>query len=446
MDPDVIYEHSYDWWPVTAKWKQQGKQPYQPEVVVFPQSQEEVCKLAVWASDHNIPITPWGAGSAVTGAPLPLSGGITLDVSRMNRVIEIDENNLLVKVEAGKKGDELEAELNARGYTLNHSPQSLDRSTAGGWIATRATGQFSSRWGGIEDLAIAFTVILASGEVVETKLTPRAAIGPDVLHIFIGSEGILGIVSDVTLKIFPLAEQRLFAAIHFASVEAGVAALRQIMQSGLRPFLARFYDEDEARHAMQNAAFSGCVAFLGFEGISAVASAEYDAGISFCKSNGGKLLGGAAVLSWMDRRFDFSTVENILAQPGGLAETIEIAHLWGDILQTYHALKAALQPFATEVLGHFSHVYPQGTSLYMILLGEAEDAAAAEERLLEIWEVAMRICLEKGAAISHHHGVGLARLPYIREELDSNLIVLQRIKDALDPLNILSPGKLGLDS
>jgi alkyldihydroxyacetonephosphate synthase len=354
-------------------------------------------------------------------------------------MLALDEVNLLVKIEAGKRGSELEAELNARGYTLNHSPQSLHRSSIGGWIATGATGQFSSRWGGIEELVVALTVVLSSGEIIETKLAPRAAIGPDLKHLFIGSEGTLGVITEATLKIFPLAERRIFEAVVFNNIEAGLTAIRKIIRAGLRPFLVRFYDEDESRHVMRAGFLAGCVVFVGFEGLPAIAQAEYDAGIAICQAEGGQAIGANPVLAWMERRFDFSSVENILDRPGGFAETIETAHL-----PTYHALKEALLPLATEVLGHFSHVYPQGTSLYMILLGEAANAAAAEQRLQQIWERSMRICLEQGAVISHHHGVGLARLPYIRQDLATGVIVLDRIKEALDPVSIMNPGKLGL--
>ena len=386
-DSADLLSHSYDAWPVAAKWRQQGKQPYQPDVIVRPIDIVDVSRLLKWASENRVPVTPWGAGSSVTGAPLPLQGGITLDMSAMEHVLALDETNLLVKVEAGKRGYELETELNARGYTLNHSPQSLHRSTVGGWIATRATGQFSSRWGGIEELAVALTIVLASGEIIETKLAPRAAIGPDLKHIFIGSEGTLGVVAEATLKIFPLTEQRIFEAVAFNNVEAGLTAMRKMMRLGLRPFLVRFYDEDESRQVIRNGFFVGCVMFLGFEGIPAVAQAEYDAGMVICQAEGGQAMGANAVLAWMERRFDFSSVENILARPGGFAETIETAHMWTGILTTYHALKEALLPLATEVLGHFSHVYPQGTSLYMIFLGEAANAAAAEQCLQQIWEL-----------------------------------------------------------
>ena len=202
--------HSYDCWPVAVKWRQQGKRPCAPVAVVRPLNIAEVSLLLSWASERGVAVTPWGAGSAVTGAPLPLSGGISLDLSALNRVLVLDETNLLVKVQAGKMGHHLEAELNERGYTLNHSPQSLDRSTAGGWVATRATGQFSSRWGGIEELLVALTIVLPTGEVVESIFAPRASLGPDLRQLFIGAEGTLGVVTEVTLKIFPTAPMRIY--------------------------------------------------------------------------------------------------------------------------------------------------------------------------------------------------------------------------------------------
>ncbi len=444
-DDAALYNHSFDWWPVAAKWRQQDKQPYRPDAVVRPTTLDAISRLLVWANQRGVPVTPWGAGSAVTGAPLPLSGGISLDMRALDQVLALDELNLLVTVQAGKMGHELEQELNSHGYTLNHSPQSLNRSTVGGWVATRATGQFSSRWGGIEDLVVALTVVLPTGEIVQTKLTPRAAIGPEVRHLFIGAEGTLGVVTAVTLKIFPLASYQRLEAVVFPDIESGLTAMRRIMQADLRPFLVRFYDEDEASHAMQEPTFARCVLFLGFTGIQAVAQAEYATSITFCQEAGGESLGAAPVAAWMARRFDFSAIERVLAQPGGVAETIEVAHFWGSIFATYRSLKTALAPLATHVWGHFSHAYPQGTSLYMILIGEAEDAAAAEARLHQIWEVAMHTALQEGAVISHHHGVGLARLPYLREDLGTAALPLARVKAALDPNNIMNPGKLGFD-
>ena len=440
---DDLAAHSYDAWPIAAKWRMQHRQPFRPDLVVRPTTIDQVSRLLTWASAHSEPVTPWGLGSSVTGSPLPIHGGITLDLSSMRAVLQLDETNLFVRVQAGKLGIELERELNDRGFTLGHSPQSLDRSSVGGWVATRATGQFSSRYGGIEELVVALTAVLPTGEIVETSMVPRMAVGLDLRQFFLGAEGTTGVVVEVALRIFPLAESRHVESFRFESVEAGVEAMRLVMRGGLRPFLARFYDEDEAPHAMQDAAFTGCAMFIGVEGVAPIAAAEFEVAIRICEACGGQRLGPAAAEAWMGRRFDFSTIENRLAAPGGFAETIEVAHFWDQALDLYGAMKAALAPLADEVLGHFSHLYPQGTSLYLILLGQADDDAAAEACIGRIWEVAMRVALDQGAAISHHHGVGLARLPYIREALGTGMVPLRRLKEALDPANIMNPGKLG---
>jgi alkyldihydroxyacetonephosphate synthase len=441
---DDLAAHSYDASPMATKWRMQHRQPFRPDLVVRPITVDHVSRLLAWASAHNVPVTPWGLGSSVTGSPLPIHGGIALDMSSMRGVLQLDERNLFVRVQAGKLGLDLERELNERGFTLGHSPQSLDRSSVGGWVATRATGQFSSRYGGIEDLVVALTAVLPTGEIVETPMVPRMAVGPDLRQFFLGAEGTTGAIVEVALRIFPLAESRLVESLRFDSVEAGVEAMRLVMRGGLRPFLVRFYDEDEAPHAMLDAAFKGCVLFLGVEGPAAVAAAEFETALRICEERGGQRLGPDAAEAWLGRRFDFSTIENRLAMPGGFAETIEVAHFWDQALDLYRSMKEALAPLADEVLGHFSHLYPQGTSLYLILLGQAEDDAAAAACIGRIWEVAMRVALDQGAAISHHHGVGLARLPYIQEALGTGMVPLRRLKDALDPANVMNPGKLGL--
>jgi alkyldihydroxyacetonephosphate synthase len=286
--------------------------------------------------------------------------------------------------------------------------------------------------------------VLPDGEIVPIKPVPRAAEGPDLRHLFIGSEGTMGVIVDVTLKIFPLPEYRRLEAFRFSGLEAGITAMRRVVQSGLRPFLARLYDPSESKHVLNDPGFDGCLLFLGFEGPQLVAQAEYASGLEICHLEGGQAIGPDAVANWMSRRFDFSFVENRLKTVGGYAETIEIAHFWDRILDTYNSLADRLTPLADQVFGHFSHIYPQGTSLYMILTGQVNDDQAAQARLQEIWDVSMRLCLEKGAAISHHHGIGLARLPYIRDSLGSEFILLERVKKALDPNGIMNPGKLGL--
>ena len=188
-DLKELRRHASDAWSVAIKVRQQDRDTYQPQAVAYPHDQDEVARLLEWAHERRIAITPWGAGSSVTGAPLPLTGGVTVDLSRMDAPASIDRVNLLVTAQAGVRGDRLERALNDAGLTLGHSPQSLDRSTVGGWVATRATGQFSSRYGGIEDLVVALTAVLPTGEVVQTQPAVRPPFGPDVNALFIGAEG-----------------------------------------------------------------------------------------------------------------------------------------------------------------------------------------------------------------------------------------------------------------
>ncbi len=435
---------SHDTWPLATKWARAGLHPNKADVLVKVTSAEQIAEVLSIATEAGIPVTVRALASSVTGQPLPVRGGIVLDVSGLPAEYSVDETNMTVTATASYNGGVLEDRLAEQGWTMAHSPQSLYRSTVGGWLATLATGQFSSMYGGIEDLVVGYTVVLATGETVELKASPRAAMGPDMRQIFIGSEGTLGIITSVTLKIFPTAETQLLQTFSMPTVKDGIAFLREQVSLGLRPFLVRFYDTEEARHAMVDKTIDTPILFVGSRGIREVAETELAALSRIAARHGGQELGPSGAEGWMNRRFDFSTVEKLLDTPGGYAETIEVAHNWSDINELHTALKEALAPYAEEVLAHFSHVYNQGTSMYIILLGKADTDQEAISRLETIWATAMAVCLEKGAELSHHHGGGLARSPYAEKSLGSAHLVLRKLKAALDPAGILNPGKLGL--
>ncbi|HEQ3498233.1 FAD-binding oxidoreductase [Raoultella ornithinolytica] len=443
-DRETLQASSHDTWPLSTKLRRLGCHDYQADVVVKVTDEKQIQQVLALATANDTPVTPRALASSVTGQPLPTRGGIVLDVTGMTQHREINITNLTVEVSAGYNGGQLEDELQQMGWTLGHSPQSLYQSTVGGWLSTLATGQFSSYYGGIEELVTAYTVILATGEKLRLKASPRAAMGPDLRQLFIGAEGTLGIVTSVQLKIFPLPQTRLYDSLELPSIDAGLEIMREQAMAGLRPFLLRLYDTNEARHAMQNPLQDKPVMFLGTQGVDAVAHAEMDAFMAIVHRHGGKSIGSEGVLKWMERRFDFSTVEKLLDSHGGFAETIEIAHTWDGISGLYHALHEMLTPLADEVLSHFSHVYPQGTSMYMILLGRENSDREAVEKLRTIWRETMRVCLEHHAELSHHHGGGLVRSPYARESLGSAHLLLRRVKQALDPNGTLNPGKLGL--
>lgn len=435
---------SHDTWPLATKWDLQGLHPNKADVLVRASRTTAIVPVLEIAARHEIPVTVRALGSSVTGQPLPVHGGIVLDVSGIPATYTLNETDLVVTASASSNGGELEDELNALGYTLGHSPQSLYRSTIGGWLSTLATGQFSSLYGGIEDLVVGYTVILATGETVDLSASPRAAMGPDLRQVFIGSEGTLGVITSVTLKVFPLPAAELVQTFVMPDVAAGLAFMREQASLGLRPFLLRFYDTEEARHAMADPTFDSPVLFLGSRGVREMAETELRVLTKLALEHGGREIGPEGARQWLGRRFDWSSVEESLAVPGGYAETIEVAHTWERIGELHAVLKEALAPYADEVLAHFSHVYTQGTSMYLILYGQVGTDSEAVAQLEQIWRVAMDICLQHGAELSHHHGGGLARSPYSRRSLGSAHLVLQRLKSALDPAGILNPGKLGL--
>jgi alkyldihydroxyacetonephosphate synthase len=435
---------SHDTWPMTTKWAAVGRHPYPAEAVVTVTDAAQIPPLLRAANAAGVPVTARALASSVTGQSIPTAGGVVLDVNSLPQTCAINQTDLLVTTSANYLGSDLEDRLAARGYTLGHSPQSLLRSTVGGWLATLATGQFSSLYGGIEDLVVGYTVVLATGETIDLVAKPRAAMGPDLRQLFIGSEGTLGIITSVTLKIFPIAETELLGTYTIPTVHDGLAFMRAQAAAGFRPFLLRFYDVDEATHAMVDPTFTSPVLFLGSRGVPEMAETEFRLLEQLVRDYGGQALGPAGAQAWMNRRYDFSSVERKLALPGGIAETIEVAHYWSGIESLYLDLKSALAPLADEVLSHWSHVYTQGTSMYMILFAQASDDEAAIVQLEQIWSTTMDTCLAHGAELSHHHGGGLVRSPYSKRSLGSAHLVLEKVKQALDPRGILNPGKLGL--
>lgn len=444
VDDEQLDVFSHDCWPVSILQAKRGQHLTRPDVIVQPISEEEILRILAIAVLHQIPLTPRGLGSSVTGQALPTQGGIVLDLVFLTDNPTLNELDLTVTVTAGWRGSDIEAWLNIRGYTLNFFPQSLARSSVGGWLATRATGQFSSRFGGIEDAITAYRVILSDGSVLDLTQKPRAAVGPDLRQLFLGSEGMFGVITQISLKVYPRSAVRISEAWVMPNVYAGVEVIREIYQAGIRPSLMRFYDEQESKHAVPELEVAGCVLFLSHEGLQSISKAEHAESTRIVQDYRGISLGSNSVDAWYQRRFDFSTVEKLLASKGGYAETIEVAHNWSGILPLYQTLIEALAPLADEVLGHFSHVYTQGTSLYVILLGRAPDDAEAARRLDEIWRISMETTTAAGGELSHHHGAGLARQSYIPQNLGSQHLLIRRVKDALDPSGILNPGHLGL--
>jgi len=434
-----------DYWPMGTLWFLEGKAPALPDLVVWPRSTSEVAAVLRLAGEHNIPVTPYGEGSGALGGAVPLQGGIALDMKRMDRVLELDRDNLMVTVEPGLNGARYEEYLNRHGFIGGHFPQSLRCSTVGGWVACRAAGTFSTRYGKIEDMVVALEAVLPDGKVIRGRKLPRTATGPRVDHLFIGSEGTLGVITAITLRIWPYPEKRIYSSYIFENIERALEAIRRLVQAGARPAVVRLYDPAETAHHFPDCEVpAGHVILIYlFEGAAGIVAAEDELAARLAREEGGVAAGPAPVERWLETRFNVSLASKLFRQ-GAVVDTIEVTTSWSKAAEIYHAMQKALLEVEGTVLatGHYSHVYPEGAALYLTLVGFPP--GDKREYYRRLWNAAMDSCLALGGAISHHHGVGLHRGLWMAQEHGQALEALRMIKDAFDPQGIMNPGKLGL--
>src|SRR5690606_4978359 len=239
-----LASYARDMWPRLLIGLHAGELPREvPHAVVWPESEREVVAIVRAARELGAPIIPYGGGSGVCGGAVPILGGITVDMKRMNEIRSIQPEDLLCEVEAGMNGERFERELGRRGYTLGHFPSSIFCSTVGGWLACRAAGQMSTKYGKIEDRVAGLTVVTGRGELVHTDAPARAFRGPSWAQLLLGSEGTLGIITSARLRVSPSPELRVLRGFEVGSVAEGGEAIRRVMQRGLRPAVVRLYDE-----------------------------------------------------------------------------------------------------------------------------------------------------------------------------------------------------------
>jgi alkyldihydroxyacetonephosphate synthase len=379
-----------------------------PELVVTPRDEAGVATVLRVADAGRVPVVAWGGGSGTQGGSVAVSGGVVLDLTGLDRIVDIDERSLTVTCEPGVNGRRLERELNERGLMLPHYPASEEWATVGGYVAARGSGVLSTRYGKIEDLVLSMRVALAGGEVIAT--------------------------------------------VRFPDIGAGVEAVRRALSVGARPSVVRMYDDEATRLAFSPVVgqeLDGACTVFAFEGGDAdMVSAEANATLALAAEAGAEQLDPELGQIWWDRRYDFYHPPHQPELPS-IWGTIDVVATYSRIGPVYEALRAAVkEPFADSDLQlrmHFSHWYAWGTMIYARFVvpdgGGGPEAVALHDR---IWEEGLEAAFSAGAVMNDHHGVGLKLAPYMARQHGKSLDTLRRVKAALDPNGIMNPGKLGL--
>ncbi|MCC5951321.1 MAG: FAD-binding oxidoreductase [Acidimicrobiia bacterium] len=442
-DPASTAEASRDWWPLAMIWATEGQVPARAAVVARPSSTEEVAAVAAACNEARVPLTVAAGRSGVCGASVPVHGGVVLDMCSMAGITSVDETSLVLDVAPGTFGDHLEAELRSQyGLTVGHWPQSVALSTVGGWLACRGAGQLSNRYGKIEDMVVGLDVVLANGTVVHTGGNARAATGPDLNQLFVGSEGTLGIICGARLRLHPLPPHERRAAFGFASFADGLEACRRIFRRGARPAVLRLYDAFEADRNYDTG--DRHVLLVLDEGDMALTNATMEVVAEECDT--AERLDDGLVAAWLSHRNDVSALEKVITR-GLVVDTMEITGPWAALPAIYDAATAAISAVDGTLVAsaHQSHAYSDGACLYFTFAGQVEPEAR-DGYYRAVWDAGTHAVLAAGGALSHHHGVGINRSRFMSQALGTGLDVVASVKAALDPHGILNPGKLGLPS
>ncbi len=449
-DDESRAEAARDWWPVAVGWAARGLVPARPGAVVRPVSTEQVAACLARCHAAGVPVTPGAGRSGVCGGAVPVFGGVALDCTGLLGPVEVDDTSLVADAPAGIFGPDLEDELRRRspGFTLGHWPQSMDLSTLGGWLACRSAGQYSTRYGKIEDMVLGLEVVLADGSVVTTEgRGPRAATGPNLTQLFVGSEGTLGVITRARLRVHPRPPAEARRSFGFDSFAAGLDACRRILRRGATPAVLRLYDEVESE---RNFGHGDTNVLIVLDEADAGLLAATMAVVDDESAASARPLDESLVERWLGHRNDVSALAP-LWRSGIVVDTAEVAARW-----------SALGPLADDVVGvlrqlpgtlaasvHQSHAYTDGACLYFTFGGrgpDPDDLEWQEAYYRQAWDLVTETVERHSGAISHHHGIGLNRGRFLAPALGGAHAVLAAVKQALDPRGILNPGKLGLPS
>ena len=428
-----------------------------PDAVLLPATEDEVAAILNYCSAHRIAVVPFGGGTTVVGGVDPIRAGfeavVTLDLRRFDALHWLDEVSGEAELGAGVTGPEAERLLGERGFSLGHFPQSFRYASIGGFAATRSSGQNSAGYGRFNDMVRGLRVITPAG-ALDLGRAPASAAGPDLRELFIGSEGVFGVITRVRVRVHPVPDSVRYEAWSFPDFATGSTALRAVTQTGSGPTVLRLSDEVETGINLattgsigEQSITGGCLAITVFEGSVAHTESRHAETRAVLAAHGGTSLGEAPARAWEHGRFDAPYLRDSLLTAGALCETLETATSWSNVpvlkAAVTEALTTALATSGTPalVMCHISHVYPTGASLYFtVVAGQRGDVA-------QQWQAAKTAACDaivaNNGTITHHHAVGADHRPWMTAEIgDLGAQVLRAVKQTLDPAGILNPGKL----
>jgi alkyldihydroxyacetonephosphate synthase len=444
-----------------------------PDVVVYPTDESQVEQLFSESAHWSFVVVPYGGATSVVGGVESRTQDakpvVCLDFRCMNKVLELDERSLLAMVQPGCLGPELEQALNAAGLTLGHFPQSFEYSSVGGWVATRSAGYESTRYGKIEEMVENLRLVTPEG-TIETPLVPASATGPDLLQVLVGSEGTIGVITSVTLKLRKAPQSRSYVGVLFKTFTDGIEAVREMMQKEIVPNVIRLSDPNETRASLALASHNGgslverigtwyltrrgyfgsegVVMILAFEGSPEWVDFERRRALATCRSFGGFSAGSGPGRTWHKERFDLPYLRDKLMGMGVLVDTLETATTWSRLPGLHSKIMGAFTAAFQELhvpgyaMAHISHEYQTGASLYFTFM--AKQLAGREEEewhLIKNWVT--EVIVNAGASLSHHHGIGVEHAKWMEQYYGPlGIRVLKAIKHELDPKTIMNPDKL----
>ena len=440
--PEFLSERRHDYSVLSQLADLQGRGAPNPLCAVMPENTSDVVAVVNICRENKAPLITFGLGSGVVCGIIASSQSVLLDMSSMKRIRKIDKYNLTATFEAGIRGTDAEAAVSREGMTIGHFPQSIDVSSVGGWVATRSCGQFSSAYGSVEDMVMGLEVVLPSGEVLNTRLTPRASSGPDLKQFFLGSEGTLGVICAVTFSLRWKPQKQDYSAYYAPSMARGLECQRYIIQSGWTPPVMRQYDITEVKRLFpQQVRNEDALILMVHEG----PSGQVDAEIAECSEIAADLGCDKApvetVAQWLGNRNHVPGFESFLKN-NIILDTIEIAATWSQIGKIYDDAVASLNTVENILAAsaHSSHAYRSGVNLYFTFAAKVKAASEMEKIYRDCWRRVLQATVDGGGGISHHHGIGRIRREWMPAEIGKTGVhLLQTLKHAFDPDNIMNP-------